>query len=187
MRTYVPTAEDRQSLGSLLADDGSDVAFLRHDDVTWYARGLAHPHEPRSPVVDLVQGLWERDPLNARSIVRRRIFTSYAPSAMERDLVKVAAKRIFGPVRASDTSGGPLRREEVGAFAQQASRSSSSCERGPSGAGAGLEFGWFESWRGRSLSPLTMGPARAPPRNRRRSTRSVVSERPSGRVPPSES
>lgn len=58
-------------------------AWLEHSEQIYHSRSIR----------ELVQGIWERYPDQARSILRARIFCNYDPGIFEQELVKVAAKR----------------------------------------------------------------------------------------------
>ena len=80
-----------------------NVAFLGCDAVVFYAHALARgtgtdPHAPHSPIVDLVQGIYETEPLQARRILRNRIYSTTMPTEMCRGMVKLAAKSLTAPI-----------------------------------------------------------------------------------------
>ena len=107
---FEPSDDDRRIQGLLATEDGMDVAFIRYGGpglrssaTVWFARRRPVAPEPLTAAIDLIQGLWELDPDNARTHVRRRILTSYSPSDMERDFVKVSAKQIWGPIEGDDS------------------------------------------------------------------------------------
>ncbi|MGK5089447.1 Bd3614 family nucleic acid deaminase [Bdellovibrionota bacterium FG-2] len=76
--------------------DGSlcDVAFFEFDSIIYYS---IHPKEalqgPFSSIVNLIQGVYESYPENARRMLRHRLYTTATLTSMCRGMIKVAAKR----------------------------------------------------------------------------------------------
>src|SRR5687768_11802879 len=79
-----------------------DVAFLASGVRVWYARYSGPRAAPRSPVVDLVQAVYDHDPGMARKILRSRIYSTAKATEMCHGIVRVAAKRLTDEVAAKD-------------------------------------------------------------------------------------
>lgn len=71
-----------------------NLAFLIADKKLYYSNYSPKSYEPRSAVTELIQGIYELDAQWGREILRNRIFTTYQPSEMCLNMVKVAAKRV---------------------------------------------------------------------------------------------
>lgn len=85
------------------------TAILVHQRILYYATGELPGHQPASPVLTLIQGLWEDQKAEGRlplRLLRERIWTNYAPSLICREAVRVAAKRI-SVCGSSGKSAGP--------------------------------------------------------------------------------
>ena len=81
-----------------------DIAFIRHDTTTYWARGIqSATRAPMTPVTQLIQGIYslaanEKQTLDdVRGILRKRIAVNYEPTPLCRAMVRVAAKRISSP------------------------------------------------------------------------------------------
>ncbi|MCM2277419.1 MAG: Bd3614 family nucleic acid deaminase [Oligoflexia bacterium] len=81
----------------------SGLAFVATEEAIYYAREpfptVEGGRSPHSAVTSLIQGLYELDPARARALVRRRIYSTAAPTPMCRGMVKVAAKRLTAPIK----------------------------------------------------------------------------------------
>src|SRR4051794_31918303 len=88
------------------------TAFLVHEDQVYIARHRRSPGEPRTPVTELIQGIYDLDPIFARKILRKRIFTTYEPTEMCFGMIKVAAKSVLS--LNSLTPSGELQRLPTG-------------------------------------------------------------------------
>lgn len=97
---YQPTVYDA-AVGHVLPR--GPAAWLVSEDRVFHA-SRPSGSAPWSPVLDLIQGVWETHPARAHAILRRRIITTFAPSRADRALVKVAAKKVAGP---SERTPGP--------------------------------------------------------------------------------
>ena len=84
---WVPGATDLQVAAAL----GGSAAFLPLDQGWAFVR--SEVRGPRSPVLDLVQAVYERWPERAHAVLRHRIRATVL-SSFDRDVVKVAAKRV---------------------------------------------------------------------------------------------
>lgn len=71
-----------------------DIAWIRTDDGFAISRWARAVQAPSSPVISLVQGLWDRLGPETLRVVRRPIFVSRRPWELELDFVKVAAKSL---------------------------------------------------------------------------------------------
>jgi tRNA(Arg) A34 adenosine deaminase TadA len=86
-------------LGARTGTDQERIAFLSDGQTVLFARERApEPWAPSSPVVRLVQGLYERFPERARKLARNRIYDTGEPGLICRETVHVAAKRITGGI-----------------------------------------------------------------------------------------
>lgn len=84
-----------------------DLAWLTHQNKVYFARYQARTSEPNSAVTQLIQGLFEAKIDNSFFILRERIFTTQKElSAMDRGMVKLAAKRISLSQEAPDIEQG---------------------------------------------------------------------------------
>ncbi len=70
------------------------IAFLVRDQTIYFSRAEMRAHTPYSPVVHLIQGIYDLDPLNAFRFVRKRIYTTARLTPMCLGMVKVAAQRV---------------------------------------------------------------------------------------------
>jgi tRNA(Arg) A34 adenosine deaminase TadA len=68
-----------------------ELAFLKDGDRTYYSISS-------SPIVHLIQAVYDFKPEQARRILRSRIYSTASPTAMCLGMVKVAAKRLSAPV-----------------------------------------------------------------------------------------
>ncbi len=68
-----------------------NIAFIRSNDVIFFAH--SGNDAASTSVSRLIEGIYEQDPLNARRILRERIFTTQKPTAFCMGMVRVAAKR----------------------------------------------------------------------------------------------
>ena len=88
MPVWTPSPTDRALAGKL----GAASAFLELDGSWIHTVG---PTEPgRSPVLDLVQAVWELAPRTAHLTLRRRIRTTDPVTPTDRAIADVAAKRV---------------------------------------------------------------------------------------------
>lgn len=71
-----------------------NVSAVTWRERTFYARLAQVPGAPHSSLTQLVQGVWEAEPAQARAILRRRILTTDALSPMNWGMVKTAAQRV---------------------------------------------------------------------------------------------
>ncbi|UXR64091.1 Bd3614 family nucleic acid deaminase [Bdellovibrio bacteriovorus] len=113
-------AEKRaEHIAFLLAQDGTDVAFVEHEGVLYYARcSQGKKHLPSSAVVKLLQGLFEQFVDHSFFILRQRIHTTAELTEMCRGMVKVTAKRVTASVIPRDHQlPGPEKIFEVAAGA----------------------------------------------------------------------
>jgi len=108
-------ARDRKPVGPALTPDeveelawrlqarsaGERVAFLEWEGTIYFAHHREGDPAPTSAVVKLVQGIYELVPDRAHRILRRRIFSTAEPTPMCTGTVKVAARRLTAPVRAT--------------------------------------------------------------------------------------
>jgi tRNA(Arg) A34 adenosine deaminase TadA len=79
--------------------DSSAFAFLQADQVIFYSReNTSQPPFARSPVVNLIQAVYDFNPEHARRILRSRIFSTVDPSEMCLGMTKVSAKRLTAPI-----------------------------------------------------------------------------------------
>ena len=79
--------------GKIKRDSAEPLSFLLSGDTVFFARHLrTHTHEPMSPTVKLIQGIYDINPELARKILRNRIFSTDRPTEMCLSMVKVAAK-----------------------------------------------------------------------------------------------
>lgn len=69
-------------------------AYLEWKNQIFLASYERREGEPYSATWCLIQGIWQREPKNALSIVRSRIFTSEEATPMNQGVVKVSAKRM---------------------------------------------------------------------------------------------
>ena len=89
-------------------DTGLDVAFLIQKELKgsstetsvtlYYAHHSRTDQAPTSAVVRLIQGVYATEPEQSRIIVRNRIYTTAALTAMCRGMIAVAAKRATGKI-----------------------------------------------------------------------------------------
>lgn len=70
------------------------ISAVTLGDRTWFSRHAAVPGAPHSSITQLVQGIWQAEPGQARAILRKRIFTTGELSPMDRGMVKTAAQRV---------------------------------------------------------------------------------------------
>ena len=90
-RKHHPTWTPAEADLAVAAALGGPAAYLPLDGGWGYVRGEVVG--PRSPVLDLVQAVYEARPERARALLRQRIrATALAP--FDADVVKVAAKRV---------------------------------------------------------------------------------------------
>jgi hypothetical protein len=69
-------------------------ASITHEGQTWVAKQTTpQAYCPHTALTHLIQGIYEKEPKRARSILRNRIRMNYAPTALCRGMLKVAAKR----------------------------------------------------------------------------------------------
>lgn len=108
---WTPSEDDR-ALAAIL---GPGSAFVQVDG------GWAHVTGPtaagRSPVLDLVQALWELDPRVAHIALRRRIRTTDPVTPADRAICDVAAKRVC---HVDGAPGKTLTSADLGAYAARA-------------------------------------------------------------------
>ena len=73
----------------------TELAALESGGQIFFAEHERRDHEPHTAITELIQGIWAHDPGFARKHLRARIHaTSKQLNALERGMVKVAAKRI---------------------------------------------------------------------------------------------
>ncbi len=89
---WVPSPADL-ALTAQLARPHQDLAWLPVGDQVLHTSVTPAAHAPRSAVLDLVQGVYERCPGQAHAALRSRIRTTTARNERDRSVVKVAAKR----------------------------------------------------------------------------------------------
>jgi len=75
-----------------------DIAFLENAGVLYFSRFSPKSLIPTSSVVQLIQGIYETQPEQARAILRNRVFTTAVPTEMCLGMVSVAAKRLTSQV-----------------------------------------------------------------------------------------
>ena len=85
---WVPSASDRAAARVL----GPGVAFLPLDDAMVWVRGSGLPGS--SPVLELVQAVYEAAPERIWTVLRQRIRTTDPVTAFDRAVADVAAKRV---------------------------------------------------------------------------------------------
>lgn len=85
----------------LATDLAEDLAFLKDGSTLFYATQPLKPSiAPHSAIIDLIQGIYEKFPDDARRILRNRIYSTLdEPSLMCTQMIKVAAKRMTPGVR----------------------------------------------------------------------------------------
>lgn len=93
-------AEKRaEHIAFLLAQPGTEVAFVEHEGVIYFARcSQGKKHLPSSSVVKLLQGLFEQFVDHSFFILRQRIYTTANLTEMCRGMVKVVAKRVTAQI-----------------------------------------------------------------------------------------
>lgn len=108
---WTPSDDDR-ALAAIL---GPGSAFLPLDGSWAHVTGPTAPG--RSPVLDLVQAIWELDPRLAHLALRRRIRTTDPVTPADRAICDVAAKRVC---RVDGAPGNPLTSVDLGPYAARA-------------------------------------------------------------------
>ncbi|MCM2323757.1 MAG: Bd3614 family nucleic acid deaminase [Oligoflexia bacterium] len=92
------TAESESRIAAIAArlsaaHPGAPFAFLDAGEAVYWSSFQPAPHAPFSPVTRLIQGVYERHPASARSLLRHRIYTNAPLTPMCHGMIKVAAKR----------------------------------------------------------------------------------------------
>ncbi|MDG0815198.1 Bd3614 family nucleic acid deaminase [Bdellovibrio svalbardensis] len=82
-----------EHIAFLLAEPGSETAFVEHKGVVYFARFPKEAVAPSSAVVKLLQGLFDLHIDHSFFILRQRIYTTALLSEMCRGMIKVVAKR----------------------------------------------------------------------------------------------
>lgn|SRR6185312_9174175 len=77
-------------------------AWVVSDQKIYWAEDVPMAHRPSSAVVKLIQFLFEEQVDHSFFILRNRLFTTAALTAMDQGMVKLAAKRITGKVTPQD-------------------------------------------------------------------------------------
>ncbi len=172
-RIVITPGPEEQSFAARFDARDGDLAMVATDHgVLWAQR---HRAGPMGPVLELVQGIYERWPDEARWLVRQRIFTSGEPTAVEKALVKVAAKKLTGGLQLGEGTGVPPAEGDLGPVARalQARRpgrhTAPSSFRDPTEAAA---------WLRRTVAEIT----RPLPRHARARPVAAVALAPDGRV-----
>lgn len=131
-----PAGEPEPALSPLDAEQlafelGGRVAFLRAWQGVYFARAGEWP--PVSPVLRLLRGLYELEPLKARYIARYWIHSSDPPSAACAGAIKVKGRHMRAEVRAAEHGPSGLAgvpRIDAGAAAPPAMRANPGLEAG---------------------------------------------------------
>jgi tRNA(Arg) A34 adenosine deaminase TadA len=79
-----------------------EIAFLSFQNQIYYSSVSFTPYRPISALTTLIQGIYEKYPVQAKSIIRNRIYSTASSSAMDYGMIKVAAKRFTNPVICSE-------------------------------------------------------------------------------------
>ena len=86
------STELAQQIALQLTERGSQpFAFLADAQTIYFS-------ESESPVISLIQGVYDHHSAHARRILRARIFSSMALNEASQGMLKVAAKRATGPI-----------------------------------------------------------------------------------------
>lgn len=82
-------------------------AWVQHKDQVYYSRSTSiDPHLPSSPLIKLLQGLFDEHKDLSFFILRNRIFLNYTPPMRDLGMIKLIAKRhsVVGPITPERTT-----------------------------------------------------------------------------------
>ena len=117
-RPYAPTDLDRAVVARALGERTG--ALLVHDDTVLFTASAPPEHAPASAVFDLLQAIHHAFVGRAHLVSRRRLLSTAAPSAFDREAVRLFGGKLCANVPARAGSLPPLRWRDLTAATEQA-------------------------------------------------------------------
>ncbi len=138
---------------------GTEVSFLVEDPCVYFAG--ANDGILQCATVNLIQGLYQKDPDNARRLLRKRIYSTASPTEMCLGMVKVVAKRFQGPLpQGSEANLDPFEQQHIAFlndFAFEAEDSPAKALLQQQSGNANLERDWLQLALGMAQETFRQG------------------------------